>query len=293
MVRALDGKVAVITGSGSGIGRVTALAMAKEGAMVVVSDILARNSDKVASEITNAGGRAISISGDISDFDFADKLMTAAAEKFGRIDILHNNAGISRPAPIQDLAEKDWDIVVAVNLKGAFNCTRHAAPHMIRQRWGRIINTSSGARRGSVGSGAYSATKAGIIGLTGSTARDLKPFCITCNAYLPTASMTGLSANKDQKTLDWLKVAHKRGQFTREQYDALTNPPATEKIPAFLMYLCTEEARGITGEVFDIFGDVISIYSESAKRTSIFKADGWSVEDLKKVVPTTLLSPQN
>lgn len=292
-MRALEGKVAVITGSGSGIGRVTALAMAREGASVVVNDVMADNAGKVAGEITAAGSQAISIAGDISDFSFAENLMKATVDRFGRIDILHNNAGISRPAPIQNLAEKDWDIVVAVNLKGTFNCTRHAAPYMIGQKWGRIINTSSGARRGSVGSCAYAATKAGIIGLTGSTARDLKPFGITCNAYLPTASRTGLSANRDQKTLDWLKLAHERGQFTREQYDTLANPPATEKIPPFLIYLCTEEASAITGEVFDIFGDVISIDRESSKRASIFKAEGWSVDDLKKVVPTTLLTPES
>lgn len=287
MAGVLENRVAIITGSGAGIGRATALAMAQEGARVVVGDIIAESAEKVVHEIIAIGRQAIPFLGDISDFKIAEKLIRAAVDTFGKVDILHNNAGITAHNPIWEFTEKDWDSVIAVNLKGPFNCIRHAAPYMMKQNWGRIINVSSIARRGTVKNAAYSASKAGILGLTGTAARDLGPYGITCNAYLPTAA-TQMTAS--EKTRARIAKGYQDGHYTKEQYEQLMNPPPAEKIPPLLIYLCTDEAATINGQVFDIAGNFISLYSEPHKKATLFKKEGsWTADELKEAVPNGLL----
>jgi 3-oxoacyl-[acyl-carrier protein] reductase len=261
--------------------------MAQEGAKVVVNDIIAESAEKVMNEIVTSGRQAISFVGDTSDFKTAEKLVHAAVDAFGTVDILHNNAGTTAHNPIWEFTEKDWDLVLGVNLKGPFNCIRHAAPFMIKQKWGRIINASSIARRGTVKNAAYSASKAGILGLTGTAARDLQPYGITCNAYLPTAA-TQMTASEETRAR--ITKGYQDGHYTKEQYEQLMNPPPAEKIPPLLIYLCTEEAASINGQVFDIAGDYVSLYCEPYKKTTIFKKEGWwTAEELKKAVPSGLL----
>lgn len=286
MAGELLGRVAIITGSGAGIGKVTALAMAREGATVVVNDLVAESAEAVASEIVAGGGEALPYAANIADFAATGKMVRAVVERFGRIDILHNNAGVSAHHPIWEFTEKHWDLILGVNLKGAFNCTRHVAPHMMEQKWGRIINVSSIARRGTPGNAAYSAAKAGIIGLTGTTARDLGPYGVTCNAYLPTAA-TQLMVNEENRAR--ITRGFQNGAYTREQYDELLNPPPPEKVPPLIVYLCSEQAADINGQVFDIAGNFIAVYDESHKRSTIYKGEGnWTLPELKEVVPKAL-----
>ncbi len=286
MVKVLENRVAVITGSGAGIGKATALAMAQEGAKVVVNDITADNAETVAGEITARGSEAIPFVGDISDFKIAEKLIRAAIDKFGKIDILHNNAGIVTDNPIWEFTERDWDSVIAVNLKGTFNCIRHASPYMMKQKWGRIINVSSGARIGMPRNVSYSTSKAGILGLTGTIALELGPHGITCNAYQPTAATQFTLADKVRAGFD---EGYRNGLITKELYEILINPPPAETIPPLVIYLCTDEASDINGKLFDILGDAISIWAEHSKKCTIFNKNGWTIEDLKKTVPNVLL----
>jgi 3-oxoacyl-[acyl-carrier protein] reductase len=188
MTKVLKNRVAVITGSGAGIGKSTALAMAQEGAKIVVNDVTAEDAEAVAEKITACSSEAISFVGDISDFKTVEKLIRTAIDTFGKIDILHNNAGIVTDHPIWEFTERDWDSVISVNLKGSFNCIRHASPYMMKQACGRIINVSSGARMGIPHNVSYAASKAGILGLSGTAALELGPHGITCNAYQPTAA---------------------------------------------------------------------------------------------------------
>ncbi len=282
----LQGRVAIITGAGAGIGRATALAMAREGARVVVYDLVAEGAETVAHEIIASGGEAMPFAGSVADFEATGTMVQAVIETFGRIDILHNNAGVSAHHPIWEFTEKHWDLILSVNLKGVFNCIRHVSPHMMRQKWGRIINVSSIARRGTPGNAAYSAAKAGIIGLTGTTARDMAPYGVTCNAYLPTAA-TQLMVNEENRVR--ITKGFQEGAYTREQYEELLNPPPPETVPPLIVYLCTEQAGNISGQVFDIAGNYIAIYAESFKRSTIYKGDGiWTLEELKEVVPKAL-----
>ncbi|MEM5836366.1 MAG: SDR family NAD(P)-dependent oxidoreductase [Candidatus Aenigmatarchaeota archaeon] len=182
----LEGKVAIVTGAGQGIGREIALAFAKEGAKVVVTDITGKEKE-VAKEIESLGGEALALKVDVSSNKDAKKMAQEVLKKFGRIDILVNNAGIFPFKPFAEMEEKDWDKVLNVNLKGTYNCTKAVVGTMIQQRYGKIINISSiaGSVVGFQQLVHYSASKAGIVGFTRALALELAPFGINVNAIAP------------------------------------------------------------------------------------------------------------
>ncbi|MEM5879153.1 MAG: SDR family NAD(P)-dependent oxidoreductase [Candidatus Aenigmatarchaeota archaeon] len=182
----LEGKVAIVTGAGQGIGREIALAFAKEGAKLVVTDITGKEKE-VAKEIESLGGEALALKVDVSSNKDAKKMAQEVLKKFGRIDILVNNAGIFPFKPFAEMEEKDWDKVLNVNLKGTYNCTKAVVGTMIQQRHGKIINISSiaGSVVGFQQLVHYSASKAGILGFTRTLALELAPFGINVNAIAP------------------------------------------------------------------------------------------------------------
>jgi len=283
---ALKNRVAVITGSGVGIGKAVALAMAREGAKIIVNDIVSENAEAVTDDIQAIGSEAVPFVGDISDFNTAEKLIQTAIHKFKRIDILHNNAGIIATGPVWDFPEKNWDSVINVNLKGTFNCIRHALPYMMKQKWGRIINASSGARLGMAFNASYSASKAGVVALTLTVAEEMGPHGVTCNAYQPTAA-TRLTLNEE--AIAGFKKAYESGAMEKDVYEMLINPPPVETIPPLLLYLCTEDSSNVNGKVFNILGDTISIYAEPIIKGTIFSKERWKIDELKHAVPNVLL----
>jgi 3-oxoacyl-[acyl-carrier protein] reductase len=287
----LKDRVAIVTGSGQGIGKAIATAMAKEGAKVVTNNrrpgTSGGDAETAAREINDAGGQAIPFFGSIDDFNVAEKLVQAAVDNFGRIDILVNNAGADAPKMVWNMAEEDWDRCVDSFLKGSFNCIRHAAGFMREQRWGRIINTTSTAWLGTVGHCNYGAAKAGIVGLTRAVAREMGRYGVICNAYAPTAA-TRFTLSPEIAA--GFKKRFEAGLMTKQRYEELTNPPAPETVGPFVVYLCTDEAANINGQVFDVTGGDIAIYSEPVKKKSILKEEGlWTVEELIKLVPEVLL----
>lgn len=182
----LSSKVAVVTGSGRGIGRAIALAFAKEGASVVVNARHAEHANNVVKEVGKLGGKAVAVTGDVSIKEEAEKIVNAAIENFGKIDILVNNAGINRDALFMKMTEEEWDSVMAVNLKGVFYCTKAALKHMVKREYGKIINlTSRGGLLGSVGQTNYGASKAGVVGFTLCLAREMARYGINVNAICP------------------------------------------------------------------------------------------------------------
>ena len=287
----LKGRVAIVTGSGQGIGRAIAVALAEEGAMVVTNnrrpDTPGGDAETTAKQITDMGGQAVPFFGSVSDFELAGKLIQAAVDKFGRLDILVNNAGTDRPHMVWNMTEEEWDICVDSFLKGTFNCTRFACGVMREQKWGRIMNTTSTAWLGTVGHCNYGAAKAGIVGLTRAVAREMGRYGVTCNAYAPTAA-TRFTVSEE--IIAGFKKRYEAGLVTKERYEELTNPPSPETVTPFIVYLCTDEAADINGQVFDVTGGNIAIYSEPVKKKTISKEEGlWAVEELVELVPKVLL----
>jgi len=234
----LQGKVAVVTGGGRGIGRAISTAFADQGAKVAVA---ARSSDQLAAtvdEITAAGGEAIGISVDVTNEDDVRRMVDEIMDRFDRIDILVNNAGILLPGPIASVDSEDWRRVIEVNLMGTFYCSKAVVPILIGQGWGRIINNSS--RSGKIGHPsltAYCASKHGVVGLTKALAEELAPFNITVNAICPGLVETDMVS-----------------ETVREQVgDKIIKP---SQIAELALYLASDAAGAITGEAINIFGTI-------------------------------------
>ncbi|UCD08878.1 MAG: SDR family NAD(P)-dependent oxidoreductase [Dehalococcoidales bacterium] len=290
MVNRLKDKVAIVTGSGQGIGLAIAIALAREGATVVTNNrregTEGGDAKTAAEQINSMGGKANHFFGSISDYSVAEEMITTTKEKYGSVDILVNNAGADMPHMIWNMTEEEWDTCLDSFLKGTFNTSRFACGIMREQKWGRIINTTSTAWLGTVGHCNYGAAKAGIVGLTRAIAREMGKYNVTCNAYAPTAS-TRFSASEDIQA--GFKKRYEAGLMTKERYEELTNLPDPMTLTPFLVYLCTQEAANINGQVFDVTGGNITMYSEPVRMKSIDKQEGfWTIEELVKMVPTIL-----
>jgi len=288
----LKDKVAIVTGSGQGIGKAIAVAMADEGAGVVTNNrkpgTKGGDAETTAQEIRDKGGQAVPFFGNVSEFDQAEKIVQTAVDNFGRMDILVNNAGADAPHMAWNMAEEEWDRCLDSFLKGSFNCIRYGVGLMRKQKWGRIINTTSTAYLGTVGHCNYGAAKAGIVGLTRAVAREVGRYGITCNAYAPTA---GTRFTLSEDIIAGFKKRYEAGLMTKERYEELTNPPAPATVAPFIIYLCTDAAADINGRTFDVTGNNIAIYSEPVKEKLIFKTkDIWTIEELVDIVPSVLLA---
>ena len=243
----LEGKVALVTGSGRGIGREIALLLAGRGADLVITDIDETSAVKVAEEVRETGRKAIGVRSDVSNAADVEALFKKAVDEFGRLDILVNNAGITRDTLLVRMKEEDWDAVLAVNLKGAFLCTRAAAKIMMRQRSGRIINISSVIGLvGNVGQANYAASKAGLLGLTKSAARELAPRGVTVNAVTPGFIQTEMTARLPEEV--------KTSLMNAVPLKKLGEPRDVAELIAFL---AGNGADYITGQVIGVDGGMV------------------------------------
>ncbi|RKY03694.1 beta-ketoacyl-ACP reductase [Candidatus Poribacteria bacterium] len=245
-MRALEGKVAAITGSARGIGKAIAVLFAKEGAKVVVSDVDDEAGKRTAEEIRGIGCEAIYVHCDVSDPRDAEGLVKAALDAFGALDILVNNAGITRDALLVRMKDEDWQRVLSINLTGVFNCTRAAARAMMKRRSGCIINISSVAGIvGNVGQANYSASKAGVIGLTKSAAKELARWGIRVNAIAPGFIMTEMTAKLPEQEREKLLSTIPLGF-----------PGEPEDVAKAALFLASDAARYITGQVIQVDGGI-------------------------------------
>ncbi len=247
----LNGKVAVITGAGRGIGKATAYLLAKEGAAVVVNDTDETVAAKSAKEIEASGGKTIYCVADIVNTKDADRLMDSAVEKFGGLNILVNCAGITRDAPIHKMTDQQWDMAIDVNLKGTFNCIRAAAKYMRKQGHnGRIINISSiSGIRGAATQANYASAKGGIISLTKVVAHEWEQFGVTCNcvAYGPVDTrLTRAREDQDEEVAgEKLGIPLKTRKEMMERYAGRIMSPEDAAYP--ILFFAQDESWYITG----------------------------------------------
>jgi 3-oxoacyl-[acyl-carrier protein] reductase len=242
----LQGKVAIVTGASRGIGRAIAIALATEGAKIAVNYASASTAaDEVVAEITAAGGEAIALGADVSKSDQVDTLTNSVIEKWGRIDVLVNNAGITRDTLLLRMKLEDWQAVIDLNLTGVFLCTKAASKIMLKQRSGRIINIASVAgQMGNPGQANYSAAKAGTIGFTKTVAKELATRGITVNAVAPGFITTDMT--KDIKSDEILK------------YIPLGRYGVPEEVAGMVKFLAADTAAAyITGQVFNVDGGMV------------------------------------
>lgn len=243
----LNEKVAIVTGSTKGIGKEIALAFARQGAKVVVSGRSAERAEQVCAEIKAAGGSAIAVVGDVSQMADAQALIDKTVETYGRADVLVNNAGVTRDNLLMRMKESDWDEVISINLKGTFNCIKCITRQLMKQRSGRIINiTSVVGQMGNAGQANYSASKAGIIGLTKSVAKELASRNITCNAIAPGFIETDMTGALDEKTREALQGQIPLGRLGQ-----------VDDVAKAALFLASDDAAYITGQTLNVDGGMV------------------------------------
>jgi NAD(P)-dependent dehydrogenase (short-subunit alcohol dehydrogenase family) len=299
MGKLLEGRVAVVTGAGRGIGRAEAIALAAEGAKVVVNDLGAavdgsssskNPADEVVQEIKSAGGTAVSNYDTVATEEGAKSIIKTAVDKFGRIDILVNNAGFSRESSIFEMTADEWDAVIKTSLYGTFFCTKEACSIMIKQKYGRIVNTSSRAGFGLNKVANYSAAKEGVIGFTRTVALDMASYGITCNAIRPTAATRfslGVLKNNKEKWELWVKHWGVKGAEQRlKRIEEIATP---EGVTSLVVYLASEQSDNVNGCIFRVWKGNIAIYVDPPPVEQVLWKDGnWTAEELVKAMPQTL-----
>ncbi len=278
--RTLEGRAAVVTGAGNGLGRAEALALARAGALLVLNDLPGDAVQAVAEEIRAAGGQAAVRAGDVGEWSTGQELVAAALGAYGRLDILVNNAGVLRDRMIFTMSAEEWDLVLRVHLRGHFVTTRFATAYWREQSkqaggpvYGRIVNTSSEAfLLGSSGQPNYAAAKAGIAALTIATARSCARYGVRANAICPRA--------RTDMTADLMGAPP----------DAAVDPLAPQHVAPLVVYLASPEAAGINGEVFVVHGGVAAVMEPPRIRATFLaaehgSADGmWTLESVRQAL---------
>ena len=289
-MRMLDGKAALVTGAGRGIGRGIALALAQAGAKVVVNDLGTSLSgegsestpaNQVVDEILTNGGTAEVNRGNVALFGDATDMVEQVVRSFGRIDILVNVAGILRDRMIFNMTEAEWDAVIDVHLKGTFNCTRAASIHMREQRSGRIISMSSVSALGSAGQPNSAAAKAGILGLTWSTANTLGRSGVTVNAIMPSGATRMIDSTPRGQ-----QVFKETGRWPSEMAVVTERDP--DNVAPLAVFLASDAAANVNGQVFHSYGYGYTLLEQPHAVRSIRAQQRWDPEELARVFPRTL-----
>lgn len=243
----LKEKVALVTGAGQGIGKEIAFALSREGATVVIADVNAQMAEKSAQEIHALGNQSLAQKVDVSKPEETEKMVNKILDKFGKIDILINNAGITRDNLILRMKEEEWDAVIAINLKGTFNCLKAVAKPMVKARSGKIVNVASIIGiAGNAGQANYAASKAGVIALTKSAAKELATRGINVNAVAPGFIQTAMT--------DVLSDAVKAEMLKKIP---LAKLGAVTDVAQAVLFLAGSESDYITGQVIVIDGGMV------------------------------------
>ena len=236
-------KIAIVTGSGRGIGEAIVTRFVKEGAKVVLCDVDESALKDVEGKLKEMGGECILAVGDVSDPVVVKNMVDETVKTFGDLDIMVNNAAITRDAILHKMSDEQWDQVMAVNLKGSFNCLKNAAVHMRQQGKGTIINISSTARYGNIGQLNYSASKGGVVAMTRTAAKELARKNVTCNCISPGTIWTDMMKTVPEKVLDQFRAGVPLGRFGEPK-----------EIANLCLFLASDEASYITGQTINCDG---------------------------------------
>ena len=294
----LKDRVAVVTGSGAGLGRAEALGMAAQGAKIVVNDIGAAvdgsgfskgPADQVVDEIRKNGGEAVANYSSVAELEGAESMINQAVEAFGRIDILVNNAGFTRDRMIYNVSDEEWESIIRVDLFGTFYTTRAACKIMRQQKYGRIINTSSHAGLGNMGQAAYSAAKEGVVGLSRTVGRDMARYGVTCNAIRPVSGTRGF---RDMVKDGGLREAWTNmwgAEMAERRLHQMLELNQPEDVANLVVYLASEKADNVNSCVFEVWHGHVGIYREPVTAAEVLWKDGrWTPEELAESMPVTL-----
>ena len=275
MGKYLEGKTIAVTGSGRGIGRAIALACAAEGANVVVNDYGVSMDGKeptsevangVVEEIVKAGGKAVANANSVATMEGGASIVKSAIDSFGRIDGVVCVAGILRERMLFNMAEEDWDPVIATHLKGTFTVFRAAAAAMREQKSGTLIGFTSGAFAGSVAQANYASAKGGIVSLVRSAAAGMHRYGVTANCIAPVAK-TRMSANVPME---------------------IQGIGDAEDVAPMVVFLLGEKARSITGQVYTVSGGKIAVWNQPVEVRAMFKEGRWTPEEIEQRLPSTV-----
>jgi NAD(P)-dependent dehydrogenase (short-subunit alcohol dehydrogenase family) len=255
----LKDKVAIVTGAGAGVGKAVALRYAREGARVVVAEIDEASGEKTTAEIVASGQQAVFVRADLSRLTDIDALMKQTVSAFGRIDILMNNAGVTRKLDFFEVTEADWDWIHAVNSKGAFFCMQAAAREMAERREGKIINIASIAGKGFRGTSnvAYAGSKGAVIAMTRVAASQLAPYNINVNAICPGVTRTALYERIVEGVAEREKITATEASARMDATIPLKRSNTPDDIAHMAVFLASDEARNITGQSFNVDGGIM------------------------------------
>ncbi|MBD7994771.1 SDR family oxidoreductase [Arthrobacter sp. Sa2CUA1] len=280
----LDGKTAIVTGSGRGLGLAYARELARQGAAVVVNDVDQAVADEAVAVIKADGGRAVAVVAPVGSTETAKALVAAAVENFGGLDILVTNAGVLRDKSLLKMTDEDFDLVINVHLRGTFTCVREAYAYFKENNVaGRIITIGSPTgQRGNFGQTNYAAAKAGIVGMVRTWALEMKKAGVTANAVIPVA------ATAMTKTVPYFAAAveaEERGEAMPDFFRKELGFGTAEDVAGLIAFLASEDAAGITGQAIGVGGDRLQLWSHPEAIASEYRDGGWTYQDLAAAFP--------
>jgi NAD(P)-dependent dehydrogenase (short-subunit alcohol dehydrogenase family) len=283
----LDGKVAVVTGSGRGIGRAYAHALAQSGCAVVINDIDPEVAEQTVKELSDGGHKAVAEVAAVGSTEAAEKLVQRAVESFGGIDIMCTNAGILRDKVLWKMTDDDFDLVIATHMRGTFTCARAAAARMREQgRGGRIVVVASWAgQRGNFGQTNYAGAKAGIAAFARTWAMELARAEITVNAIVPNALTRMIASIPGMAEM---VEAAERGEPLPDMVRKQMGMGMPEDVAPLLVFLASDAAKGVTGQCIGLGGDKLSLWSHPQEILAAYRDGGWTADAIAEIWPTTL-----